>query len=308
MMVQRDDSIKTLKLGTTSKRNDMFWGYLFIAPTLIGLLIFYIFPLFQTLFYSFTEWGDFGSYSWTGVDNFKVLLEDPDIWKSFRNTLIYAFTMVPVSIALSIFVAVLLNQKIKGLTVYRTLYFLPVVTMPAAIGMIWKWLYNSDYGVINQALSWISISGPNWLTDPNWVLIAIIVVGIWSVIGTNMVILLSGLQGIPKSYYEAASLDGAGVMYQFFRITLPLLSPTIFFVAVISFISAFQVFDYIFMMVSPTNPAIDSAQSVIYVFFQYAFVMGDKGIAAAMAFVLFLMILVLTIVQFKLQKRWVHYD
>ncbi|MBT2215982.1 sugar ABC transporter permease [Virgibacillus dakarensis] len=299
--------LKHRKIGSI-RNNDIFWGYLFIAPTLLGLLIFYIFPVFQTFYYSFNDWGAFGNYTWSGLDNYKEIFKDPDVWYSFRNTLIYAFAMVPISIAVSIVVAVLLNQKIKGLTVYRTLYFLPVVTMPAAIGMIWKWLYNSDYGVINHVLDWFSIGGPNWLTDPHWVLIAIIAVGVWSVIGTNMVILLSGLQGIPKSLYEAASLDGAGLSYTFFRITLPLLSPTIFFVTVISFIGAFQVFDFIFMMVSPTNPAIDNAQSVIYLFFQYAFVVGDKGIAAAMAFVLFIIILILTILQFKLQKRWVHYD
>lgn len=301
-------SNKLLKGNKSKLHNDIFWGYLFIAPTLLGLLIFYIFPVFQTFFYSFTSWGDFGNYSWSGLDNYKEMMDDPEIWASFRNTLIYAFIMVPVSIAISILVAVLLNQKIKGLTVYRTLYFLPVVTMPAAIGMIWKWLYNSDYGIINQVLGWFSINGPDWLTDPDWVLISIIGVGIWSVIGTNMVILLSGLQGIPKSLYEAAALDGASVNYMFFRITLPLLSPTVFFVAVISFISAFQVFDFIFMMVSPTNPAINSAQSVIYLFYHYAFVIGEKGIAAAIAFVLFIIILVLTIIQFRLQKKWVHYE
>ena len=287
---------------------DIFWGYLFIAPTLLGLLVLYIFPVLQTFFYSFTSWGDFGNYSWSGLENYKKMADDPEIWRAFKNTLVYAFAMVPISIGISIFVAVLLNQKIKGLGIYRTLYFLPVVTMPAAIGMIWKWLYNSDYGVINQVLGWFSIDGPEWLTDPNWVLTSIIVVGVWSVIGTNMVILLSGLQGIPKSLYEAASLDGAGVNYMFFRITLPLLSPTIFFVAVISFIGAFQVFDFIFMMVSTTNPAISSAQSVIYLFYRFAFEIGDKGMGAAIAFVLFIIILVLTIVQFRLQKKWVHYE
>lgn len=300
--------VKHSKLLSRLTKKDVFWGYLFIAPTLIGLLVFYIIPVFQTFFYSFTSWGDFGNFSWSGFDNYRKMFENSEVWNSFRNTLIYAFVMVPISIAISIIIAVFLNQKIKGLTVYRTLYFLPVVTMPAAIGMIWKWLYNSDYGIINHALSWFSIHGPDWLTDPNWVLVSIIIVGVWSSIGTNMIILLSGLQGIPKSLYEAASIDGAGILYTFFRITLPLLSPTIFFVAVISFISAFQVFDFIFMMVSPTNPAIENAQSVIYIFYEYAFVTGDKGIAAAISFVLFIIILVLTIIQFRLQDKWVHYD
>lgn len=300
--------IKRPKSLRRIKNKDIFWGYLFISPTLIGLLVFYIIPVFQTFFYSFTNWGDFGNYSWSGLENYKNIFEDNEIWKSFINTLIYAFSVVPISTAVSIIVAVFLNQKIKGLTIYRTLYFLPIVTMPAAIGMIWKWLYNSDYGIINQLLSWFSINGPDWLTDPNWVLLSIIIVGVWGSIGTNMIILLSGLQGIPKSLYEAASMDGAGVLYSFFRITLPLLSPTIFFVAVISFISAFQVFDIIFMMISPTNPAIEHAQSVIYLFYHHAFVIGDKGLAAAISFILFIIILLLTIIQFKLQKKWVHYE
>lgn len=295
---------KRSKLG----RTDIFWGYFFIAPTLLGLLVFYIFPVFQTFFYSFTDWGAFGNYTFSGLANYKKLFNKPEVWQAFRNTFIYAFTMVPISIAISIVVAVLLNQRIKGLTVYRTLFFLPVVTMPAAIGMIWAWLYNSEYGIINHVLSWFSIDGPNWLTDPKWVLTAIITVGVWSVIGTNMIILLSGLQGIPTTLYEAASLDGASPMYMFFRITLPLLTPTIFFVTVISSISAFQVFDIIFMMVSTTNPAIASARSVIYLFYHEAFVIGDKGLAAAIALILFIIILILTIIQFRLQKRWVHYE
>lgn len=289
------------------RQRDMFWGYLFIAPMLIGLLIFYIIPVFQTFYYSFTDWGSFGNYSWSGLDNFREMLDDPSIFASFRNTVLYAIFMVPVSIAISIIVAVLLNQKIKGLTVYRTLYFLPVVTMPAAVGMIWKWLYDADYGIINHFLSIFSIEGPHWLTDPNWALISIIIVGVWSIIGTNMVILLSGLQGIPGMLYEAAELDGAGPFYTFFHITLPMLTPTIFFVTVTTSIQAFQVFDFIFMMVDQTNPAINSVQSVIYLFYEYAFVMDNKGIGAAIAFVLFIIVLILTVVQFKLQKKWVNY-
>lgn len=285
----------------------MLWGYLFIAPMLIGLLVFYIVPVFQTFFYSFTDWNSFGGYSWTGLDNYREMLEDSSILSSFRNTIIYAIVMVPISIAVSIVIAVLLNQKIKGLTFYRTLYFIPVVTMPTAVGMIWKWLYNSDYGIINQFLHFFSIAGPNWLTDPNWALISIIIVGIWSIIGTNMVILLAGLQGIPTMYYEAAKLDGAGPFFTFFRITIPMLTPIIFFVTVTTSITAFQVFDFIFMMIDQTNPAIDSAQTVIYLFYEYAFVMDEKGIGAAVSFVLFIFILILTIAQFKLQKKWVNY-
>lgn len=307
-MTEKQTTTTPARKKNRLRRKEMFWGYFFIAPTLLGLLTFYIFPVFQTFFYSFTDWGAFGNYTFSGLDNYKKLFDRPEIWQTFKNTFIYAFTMVPISIAISIVVAVLLNQKIKGLTFYRTLFFLPVVTMPAAVGMIWAWLYNSEYGIINHVLGWLNIDGPNWLTDPKWVLIAIITVGVWSVIGTNMIILLSGLQGIPSTLYEAASLDGASPLYTFFKITLPLLTPTIFFVTVISSISAFQVFDIIFMMVSPTNPAIENARSVIYLFYHQAFVIGDKGLASAIALILFVIILTLTIIQFRLQKRWVHYQ
>lgn len=288
------------------RRSDMMWGYLMIAPLMLGLIIFYVWPVFQTFFYSFTEWGAFGKYKWTGIDNYEKLLTDTNLLKAFRNTLIYIIFTVPVGIFISILVAVLLNQRIHGLTVYRTLYFLPVVTMPAAVAMVWKWLYNSDYGLLNYALAKIGISGPQWLTDPNFALYSVIIVAIWSSVGHNMIILLSGLQGISSSYYEAASIDGAGTFYKFFRITLPLLTPTIFFVAVMSLIGAFQVFDLIFMMVG--NIVIDSTQSVVYLFYKYAFMQNMKGYASAIAVVLFVIILAVTYVQMKLQKRWVHYE
>lgn len=286
---------------------DTLWGYFFIAPTLIGLLIFYIFPLFQTIYFSFTKWGAFGKYEWSGIENYKKLLEDPNVWLAFKNTFVYTICMVPISIALSIFVAVLLNQKIRGVSLYRTLYFLPVVTMPVAVAMVWKWLYNSDFGLINHLLSLLSIEGPRWLTDPKIALYSIILVGIWSSVGYNMVIFLSGLQGIPNSLYEAASIDGAGPFYKFFRITIPLLTPTIFFVTIITLIGAFQVFDLVFMMIGTTNPAIEQTQTVVYLFYKYAFAMNDKGLAAAIAFVLFILILIITIIQVKWQKKWVHY-
>jgi len=288
------------------RRSDMMWGYLMIAPLMLGLIIFYVWPVFQTFFYSFTEWGAFGNYKWSGINNYEKLLTDTNLLKAFRNTLIYIIFTVPVGIFISILVAVLLNQRIRGLTVYRTLYFLPVVTMPAAVAMVWKWLYNSDYGLLNYGLSKIGISGPHWLTDPKFALYSVIIVAIWSSIGHNMIILLSGLQGISSSYYEAASIDGAGAFYKFFRITLPLLTPTIFFVAVMSLIGAFQVFDLIFMMVG--NIVIDSTQSVVYLFYKYAFMQNAKGYASAIAVVLFVIILAVTYVQMKLQKRWVHYE
>jgi multiple sugar transport system permease protein len=278
-----------------------------IAPTLIGLLTFYIWPVLQTFYFSFTEWGAFGSYKWGGLENYRKMLNDTMLWQALKNTLLYTLIMVPVGVSLSILAAVLLNQKIRGIPIYRTLYFLPVVTMPVAVAMVWKWMYNSEFGLINIMLNGMGIAGPRWITDPKIALFSIIIVGIWSSVGYNMIIFLSGLQEIPRSLYEAASIDGAGSPYQFFRITLPLLSPTIFFVTLISLIHAFQVFDHIYMMIDPENIALEKTQSVVYLFFKSAFVTSDRGYAAAIAFLLFVIILLITVIQIKLQKKWVHY-
>jgi multiple sugar transport system permease protein len=306
--VKTDNKIKASTFAKTRKRSDYFWAYLMIAPTMLGLFIFYLWPIIQTFYFSFTEWGAFGQFEWTGLDNYKRLLEDTILLKSFKNTGIYIIFTVPIGIFLSILVAVLLNQNIKGKSVYRTLYFLPVITMPAAIAMVWKWLYNSDYGLLNYLLSLIGVKGPQWVSDPKIALYSIIIVAIWSGIGYNMVIFLSGLQGIPKTYYEAAEIDGASPIRVFFKITLPLLSPIIFFVSIMSFIGAFQVFDLIFMMIGKSSTALENTQSIVYLFYQYAFVLNDKGYAAAIAVLLLIMILIITAIQMVLQKKWVHYD
>lgn len=293
---------------TTKKRNDYFWGYLLILPTVLGLIIFYIIPFFKTLFYSFTDLGSFGQYSWIGLDNFKRMLGDANVWSALKNTLIYTVISVPVGIALAIIVAVLLNSKIKGLSIYRTLFFLPAVTMPAAIAMVWKWLYNSDYGLINYVLGKFSVKGPSWISDPKIAIYSVIIVGIWSSIGYNMVILLAGIQSIPGNFYEAADIDGAGPLKKFFNVTLPLLTPTIFFVVVMALINAFQVFDMIFMMITESSVAIGNTQSVVYLFYKNAFIIQDKGYASAIAILLFLIIMVVTIVQVKFQDKWVNYS
>lgn len=287
---------------------DAGWAYLMIAPLLGGLALFYLWPALQTLFFSFTKWSAFGKVEFTGLANYDRLLHDPELGRALVNTLIYTVFSVPTSIILSILVAVLLNQKIRGVGIYRTLYFLPTVTMPVAIAMIWRWLYNGDYGLINYGLSLFSIKGPRWISDPSIAIYSLILVMVWGSIGYNMIIFLSGLQAIPSTYYEAASLDGAGAVYRFFRITLPLLSPTIFFVSVISLISTFQVFDLIYLLVGKNSPALEATQTVVYLFYKDAFVVDDKGYAAAIAMVLFVIILGATLVQFRLQKRWVHYD
>ena len=214
---------------------------------------------------------------------------------------------MPVTVALSLIIAVLLNKKIKGVSLYRTIYFLPMVAAPAAIAMVWRWLYNSEFGLINYLLSLVGIDGPRWLSDPKVALISIAIVGIWSAVGYNMVLLLAGLQEIPGDYYEAANIDGAGPIKQFFTITLPLVSPTMFFVVVTSIISAMQVFDTIFMMIDKTSMAVEGTQSLVYLFYQYSFLVNDKGYGSAIVMILLLMIMVITFIQVKIQNKWVNY-
>jgi multiple sugar transport system permease protein len=290
------------------KRSDYFWGYLMVIPTLLGLLALYIWPIVQTFYFSFTQWEAFGNHEWGGLANYKKMLEDPDLISGLKNTIIFAALSVPLSIALAIMIAVLLNQKIKGLSFYRALYFLPVVTIPAAVAMVWKWLFNGDYGLTNYLLGIFSIEGPNWLTNPDIALFSIVIVSVWMQIGYYMIFFLSGLQGIPSTLYEAASIDGAGPIKKFFTITLPLLTPTIFFVSIISIIEALQVFDLIFMMIDPTSPAVQETQTLVVLFFKQAFEYNDKGYASAIAFLLFVIIFVITLIQVKLQKKWVHYE
>lgn len=286
---------------------ETFWGWLFIAPTLIGLIVLNIKPAIDTFILSFQKSTGFGNTKWAGLENYHTLVTDPDIPLALWNTIKYTIIVVPGIIVFSLIVAVLLNQKIKGISFYRVLYFLPVIATPAAVAMVWKWLYNSDYGLINYALSLIGITGPNWLSDPKYSIVAIAIVGIWSQVGYNMIILLSGLQDIPRDYYESASLDGASAIRQFFTITLPLVSPTLFFVLITTLIGSLQVFDVIFLMFGQTSAVLPYTQTLVYMFYKYSFILNDKGYGAAIVMLLLALIMAITFVQMKLQKKWVHY-
>ncbi|WP_306203956.1 carbohydrate ABC transporter permease [Actinoplanes sp. RD1] len=290
---------------------EALWGYAFIAPTALGLGLFYLWPVLQTAYFSFTEWGAFGGHTFSGLTNYERLVHDPEMGRALVNT--FAYTLLGLlSIPLAIVFAALLNRKMRGVSVYRTFFFLPVVTMPVAVAMVWRWLYNGDYGLINYVLSLAGVDGPNWVADPDTALYALVVVGVWSSVGYNLIIFLAGMQAIPADYYEAASLDGAGAFRQFFRITLPLLSPTAFFVSVVSVIGSLQLFDLVYVIggsgaAARANPAFPRLQTVVQLFYDRAFVTNDRGYGAAIVMVLLLIIVVLTAIQFRLQKRWVHY-
>ena len=287
----------------------MFWGWALIAPTLIGLLVLNIIPMIQTLVMRFQNVSTFGESTWVHFDNYIRMIGDPKVWQSLKNTLLYGLVQVPITVILSTIAAVLVNQKIKGVQVYRVIYFLPMIAAPAAVAMVWRWMYNSEYGLINTFLKFLGFSGNiEWLYNPNVVLWSLIIVGIWSSVGYNMILLLSGLQEIPTTYYEAADLDVAGPIRQFFSITLPLLTPQLFFVLVTSIISAFQVFDLIYVMFDDTNIALSHVESLAYLFYDHTFVLDDKGYGAAIVIVLVILIMMVTVIQLVGQKKWVNYD
>lgn len=294
--------------GVWGKRAEWMWGYFFIAPLVIGIGVLYVFPFLQSIVFSFSEVTVFNQMRLKGLDNYQALFADSEFWRSVMNTFKYVLLVVPCQVFFAIVLAEALDSGIRGKSIYRTLYFLPAVTMPAAIAMVWSWVFNGSFGILNELLLPLGMGPRSWVSEPESALSVIVVVGIWMVFGQNMVILLGGMQNIPAELYEAASIDGAGERTQFFRITLPLLSPSIFFVLVINLIGAFQVFDVIYMMVPRSSPSFDSVESMVVIFYNQAFNYGHKGYASAIAMVVFLIIMAITLIQLRMQKKWVHYS
>lgn len=305
-------SQKVLRVKTDSlskKRiNNSIWGYTMIAPLMIGLFIFNILPIFETIYYSFCRYKGFEPIKFIGIANYTKMFQDPNLVISLRNTVVFAIFTVPAGIIISVIIATLINNQSKGMKTFRTIYFLPQVTLPAAVAMSWMWLYNADYGLLNQFLGIFGIPKTFWVSSPEFALLSLAIVSIWGVIGYNMIILLAGLKNIPSVYYEASEIDGATPFKQFRRITLPLLSPTIFFLMVTSLINAMEVFDLIWLMIGKNSPVIDNVRSMVYTYYDNAFIRYDKGYGAAYAMVLFVVIMIITAIQLKLQKKWVYYE
>lgn len=301
----KETELKIKRKITSREKNEFLWGWAFSLPTMIGLIVLNIYPIIKTIYESFFKTGDFGKGNiFIGLANYQRVLTDPEVWQSLLNTFKYAIVEVPFSIIIALVLAVLLNRKMKGRAAYRTIFFLPMVTAPAAIAMVWRWLFNSEFGLLNNVFG----TSINWISNPNIAVYSIGVIGVWSIIGYNMVLFLSGLQEIPKDYYEASNIDGASGIYQFFHITVPLLSPTIFFVTVTRVIGALQVFDLIFMVMDRNNPALSKTQSLVYLFYQYSFVQNNKGLGSTIVVVLLAIIMVITVFQMKAQKKWVYYN
>ncbi len=284
------------------------WGWIafFLAPSLLGLIVFILGPVVYSLRLTLYDWNLLSDAKFIGLDNFRELYHDTAFWTAFQHTLTFIALYIPSVLVLAFLAAQLLNQPLRGRAFFRTAFFVPVVTSWVAVSVIWQWIFNPAYGLVNYVLSWFGIDGPAWLIDPDTALYAIIITSVWKDLGFVAVMFLSGLQGIPESYYEAAKIDGANRWQSLRRITLPLLTPTTFFALTISLINSFQVFEQAWLM--PERFARRGASVIVGEIVDNAFRYNRMGYAATMSWVLFAVILTITLVQFRFQKRWVHYD
>ncbi len=290
---------------TRKQKNEAKWGLIMVAPTLLGLLVLNFYPIVQTIYLSFCKTGDFGIGNvFIGLENYVNVLKDPEVFQALINTFKYAILTVPFGISISLVLAVLLNRKMRGRTLYRTIYFLPMICAPAAVAMVWRWMYNMDFGLINHVFN----SDIGWVTNPSIAWICVAIVGIWSGIGYNMVLLLGGLQDIPKDYYEAATIDGASGFHSFFNITIPMLSPMLFFIIQTGIIGALQLFDLPFMIMDTTSRAFTSVKPITYLFYEHSFVNSNRGYGAAIVVVMLVIISLITFAIQKLEKKWVFYN
>lgn len=290
---------------TAAEKNVMRWGWAFITPTMLGLIILNFYPVIQTVYQSFCKTGDFGKGNqFVGIANYIQACQAQETWQSLINTVKYAIIEVPLGVVIALILAVFLNKKLMGTSVYRTIFFLPMVCAPAAVAMVWKWLYNQQFGLFNNILH----TDIAWISDPKIAWIAVGVIGVWSIIGYNMVLFISGLQEIPGDYYEAAEIDGATGIRQFFHITIPLLSPTTFFIVQTRVIGALTIFDLMFMVMDKTNAALPQVQSIVYVFYKYSFDQGNKGYGAALVMILVAFIMIVTVIMQACEKKFVFYN
>ena len=282
------------------------WALAFLAPTLVGLAVLSAGPILATLAISLTKWDLLTAPKLIGLDNFLALLSDDRFLKALRNTFFYTVVSVPIGLAIALGLALALNTKVRGIAFIRTAYFLPVVTSTIAIALVWQWIYSADSGLLNQVLGIFGITSQKWLSDPTLAMPSIIAMSIWQGLGVNVIIFLAGLQAISSDLLDAASVDGAGSWARLRNVTLPLLTPSVFFTGVLSLIGSFQVFDQIFVLSRP-RPT-DATITVVYFIYENGFKFFKMGYATAASWVLFLIVAVFTAIYFRSQNRWVHYQ
>jgi multiple sugar transport system permease protein len=291
-----------------NRRQEALVGYLFILPWLIGFVVFFLGPIIASAILSMTEWNIVGAPEWIGLQNYRTIFtNDARFLKSVQVTLTYSALYLPLEVACGIGLAVLMNQKLKGIGIFRTLFYMPSVVPQVAAALVWVWMLNARYGVVNTVISWFGAEGPNWLGSPQYVLPSLIIIALWGVGGTA-IIYLAGLQNIPETYYEAAIVDGANAFQRFTRITLPLLSPTIFFQLVLGLIGVFQTFTPAFIAAGGTGGPLQSGLFYMLYIYNRGFVTLRMGYASALAWILTIFILIVTVIVLRSSSYWVHYE
>ena len=286
-------------------RKNTIFGYLFIMPQIIGLACFTLFPIFMTFYLTLTRWDFIDKPEFIGLKNFKYVLGDEVFLKTIGNTAVFVAAIVPLTIILSLSLALATNKAMKGLNIYKSIFFLPNITTIVAMALVWYWLFAADFGIINQVLGMFGIDGPGWLADPKWSKIAVTIMNSWRMMGYYYLIFLAGLKGIPESYYEAAKIDGANRFQVFKNITLPLLSPTTFFILITMLISVFNIFEEPFIL-TRGGPVYSTYTLSMYIYFK-AFKSFEMGEAAVASVVLFFIMSIVTFINFKISKKWVNY-
>ena len=283
--------------------NQTYTGYLFIAPNLILYLIFFVVPFISTLLLSFTKCDLFSAPKFTGLTNYIHLFQDDLFIKTLGNTFYYSFVAVFSAVFVAFWIALLLNRKMRGVVFFRTIFFLPYVSLMVAVAIVWNWMYNADYGLFNYILGLVGIDGPNWLNSATWAMPAIIIFSNWGGIGFPILIYLAAFQGIPDELYEAANIDGANWWQKIRYITIPMSSTATFFALTVSLIGAFQAFDQ-FYILTKGGPAYSTTTLAFYIY-ENAFGWFKMGYASTIAVVLFIVIMIITIIQWKIRNRWV---
>ena len=292
--------------GIRLRKGEHVWLWVLLAPTLFGLLFGTLGPVLAAIGISFANWDVLTPPTWAGLGNYQHLLKDPTFSKALLNTVYYVGVMVPVSTVLSLALAMLMNQKLRAITWYRTAYFLPVVSSTVAVALVWSWIYSKDFGLLNFVLRSLGMNPIAWLSSTKWAMPAVIIMGVWGTLGEGMIIFLAGLQSISQSYYEAAEVDGANGWQKLWRITLPLITPSLFFYFIITMINAFQTFEQIYIMTR--GGPVNSTTTIVYYIYRNAFRNFKMGYASSQAIVLFLIIMVLTLISWRSQEKWVVYD
>ena len=299
---------KIKKTRSTLARKEALYAYLFICPWIIGFIIFTIGPMLASLYYSFTDYNLASAPRWVGIENYiHLLTQDPLFWKSLQVTLYYALLSLPLGLALSFIIAVLLNQKIPFVNVWRTVYFLPSIISGVGVTLLWVRIFNPRVGLLRPILASIGINAPNFLQDSNWIIPALVLMGLWG-IGGGMIIYLAGLQGVPSELYDAAKVDGANIIQRFRHVTLPMTTPVIFYNLVMDLIFTFQYFTTVYVATSGTGGP--NRASLFYNLYLYmnAFKFNEMGYASAMAWVLFIIVVGLTLLVFRSSSAWVYYE